>query len=548
MSGAGVTTVARPAPRVAGGLARALSTLNLGWALLVLVGVFIVLTFNQYGISNDEEVQHVYGRLLLAFYGSGFTDHAAFEYKNLYLYGGLFDLIAAGLERLLPSINVWDLRHLLSALFGLGGLTGTWLLARRLAGGPAALAALVVLVLTGAWTGAMFTHTKDVPFATTMVWSLLFIVRILPSLPRPARGDVIGLGIAIGCAFGLRVGAVFAVFYLGVGMMAAAWVRADDPGARLSFFWRSLRALLPAAGITFVLMGVFWPWAMMSPANLVRAMTAFSHFSFELDTILGGAVMKNGDVPGYYLSWYLLVRLPELFLLGLVLGLVTALRMLPRLRKATFRRLALPWLPLILAVGVPLGYTLLAAPPLYNGIRHFTFLLPPLAVIAGIGLTQAWLHAARFTHARRLATACCAALALGHGAALAHLHPYEYVAYNGLAGGLAGTVDEWEQDYWGASLREAALELNAYVAHEGKGTPHYTVAVCAEALQAQEWLAPGLTVTSDWAVADFFLSPTQMGCDRALKGRVIGSVVREGVPLAIIRDRRHLIGDERIPL
>ena len=258
--------------------------------------------------------------------------------------------------------------------------------------------------------------------------------------------------------------------------------------------------------------------------------------------------MKNGDVPGYYLSWYLLVRLPELFLLGLVLGLLAALRMLPLARKAAFRRLALPWLPLILAVCVPLGYTLLAAPPLYNGIRHFTFLLPPLAVIAGIGLTQAWFHAARFTQARRLATACCAALALGHGAGLAHLHPYEYVAYNGFAGGLAGAVGEWEQDYWGASLREAAEDLNAYVAHEGGHGRQYTVAVCAEALQAQAWLDPRFTVTSDWTEADFFLSPTQMGCDGALKGRVIGSVVREGVPLAIIRDRRHLAGDERIPL
>ena len=51
---------------------------HLAWALLVATGVFILFTFDQHGISNDEEVQHVYGRLLVDFYASGFADRAAF--------------------------------------------------------------------------------------------------------------------------------------------------------------------------------------------------------------------------------------------------------------------------------------------------------------------------------------------------------------------------------------------------------------------------------------------------------------------------------------
>lgn len=109
------------------------------WPALLLLGaagVFVLLTFDAHGISNDEEVQHVYGRLLLDFYTSGFADQRAFEYKNLYLYGGLFDLIAAGLERVggLEEAALWNLRHLMSACFGLAGLAGVWLLAARLAG------------------------------------------------------------------------------------------------------------------------------------------------------------------------------------------------------------------------------------------------------------------------------------------------------------------------------------------------------------------------------------------------------------------------------
>ncbi len=521
---------------------------RLALALFAGLGLFVALTFRHYGISNDEEVQHTYGRLLLDFYGSGFADRSAFEYKNLYLYGGLFDMIAAALERLLPGENLWDLRHLLSALWGLAGFAGAWLLARRLAGEWAASMALLLLLVTGAWTGAIFTHTKDVPFAAAMVWSLYFIVRIAPQLPRPAARHIIGLGIALGCAFGIRVGAVFAVFYLAATLLVASLCMAGNSRERFAFIARALVSLVPAAAIAIALMGLFWPWAVMAPENLYKAATSFSHFAFDLDTIIDGVVMNNGDVPGTYLSRYMLVRLPELFLLGIVLAAMAGLRALPGLvASPAARRNALPWFAPVLAVAFPLVYTLLAAPPLYNGIRHFTFLLPPLAVLGGAGFTAAWAQARNWPRARLLAAAACVALAVSHGVNLARLHPYEYLAYNRLAGGLQGTSGRWEQDYWAATLREAAEQLNDFVAREGDPDAHYEVAACSEPIQAEAWLDAHFEVTPEWDDADFYLSPTQMDCNNVLKGTVIATVVREGVTLAEVRDRRMLTGHERLP-
>jgi len=548
--------VSRSGEATAGSLAPAgrAFALSPAWALRLAVGLlagaglFALLAFRHYGISNDEEVQHVYGRLLLDFYTSGFEDHSAFAYKNLYLYGGLFDLIAAGLERLFPAMNIWDLRHLLSAGFGIGGALGAWLLARRLAGEWAGLGALVVLLATGAWTGAMFTHTKDVPFAATMVWSLYFTVRVLESLPRPALRDVLGLGFALGCAFGLRVGAVFAVFYLGVSLMTWAWMGAADLRSRGGLLLRAVRGLWPAVLLAFALMALCWPWSVMAPENLYTAMTTFSHFSFQLTTILDGEVMKNGDVPGTYLAHYLLVRLPELFLIGIGLAALAGVRALPLLlSSAEARRAALRWLPVVLAAGFPLAYTLLAAPPLYNGIRHFTFLLPPLAVLGGAGLAAAWRWAQPWPRGRLLALGACAVLALGHAINLARLHPYEYVAYNSLAGGLHGTQERWEQDYWAATVKELVADLRTRVSREGGQTRPYLVAVCAEPLQAAAWLDARFQVTTDWRAADFFISPTHMDCHTAMQGRIVGEVVRDGVELGVLRDRRGLADDERIP-
>jgi hypothetical protein len=328
-------------------------------------------------------------------------------------------------------------------------------------------------------------------------------------------------------------------------MLAAA---ALQPEGRLRFALRGVLALLPAAAIALALGALFWPWAAMAPGNVFAAMSAFSHFSFELDTVLAGRVMKVGEVPGHYLAAYLLVRLPELFLAGVALALLAGARALPALATAQGRPAALPWLPVVLAALFPLAYTLLAAPPLYNGLRHFSFVLPPLAVLAGAGLVHAWQGLrARPPLLRRVVLAACALAVLGQLGLLARLHPYQYLAYNRLAGGAYGAAGGWEQDYWASSLREAVLALDALVAREGVPAQGYTVAVCAEPLQAQVWLAPGLRATRDWWGADFYLSPTHMGCDAALRGRVVAQVERAGIVLAVVKDRRALVGEDRRP-
>ena len=518
-------------------------------ALFILLGLFILLTFRQYGISNDEEVQHVYGRLLLDFYASGFTERTAFAYRNLYLYGGFFDLIAASIERLLQlpsdSIWLWDMRHLLSALFGFAGIVAVFKTARLLGGPRAAFLAALLLSITGAWSGAMFTHTKDIPFAACMAWALYYTALISQQLPRLPRALALKLGIAVGCALGLRIGAGFAVIYLVLMVLLATWLQAHDWQGRMRFLWTSAWSLMPAGIVAFVLMAVFWPWGVMSPANPLAAVKAFSHFTFNMLTIMDGEVMNIGSVPRAYLPAYLLVRLPEAFLMGLASLLIFSWC---RLHHAN-RRAFLAWFSVVIAVAFPLAFILFDKPALYNGIRHFTFLLPPLAVLAGLGLSHAWERLADYRRVRLGLTALFAALCLMSAVTLARLHPYEYVYYNHLAGSLPKAEHEWEGDYWSSSLREAADQLEALVPGVNKDDPRgdYLVAVCAENIQGDAYLDDRFEITRDWEAADFYISTTNMNCDKVMQGKVIATVERMGTVLAVVKDRRGLNGPLRKP-
>lgn len=521
---------------------------RLSLALFVILGLFILLTFNQYGISNDEEVQHIYGRLLLDFYSSSFNDKSAFEYRNLFLYGGFFDLIAALLEKVLP-IWIWDMRHLLSALFGMAGIVAAYKIALHLGGERAGFLTVLLLAITGSWSGAMFTHTKDIPFATCMAWALYYTILVMGQLPKPSLKLTIKLGVAVGCALGLRIGGAFAVIYLFLLLGLAGLMNAQHWQARLRYWLNSVIYLIPAGITAFILMALFWPWGVMAPDHPLLAAESFSHFAFNMLTIMDGRVMSIGDVPRYYLPAYLLVRLPEVFLIGLI-GLVTVAL---QLKKPLFnRKQFLSWLAVIIAALFPIVFNVIDKPALYNGIRHFTFVVPPIAVLAGLGLSLGWDALQRFTRLRQGLLMLSIALCVWTIVTLFRLHPYEYVYYNNLAGSMAEAEEEWESDYWSSSLREAADMLEEKISAQpqrdanGKVAP-YLVAVCAENIQGAAYLDQRFSITRNWDEADFYLSTTNMGCDDVMQGNIIGEVRRMGVVLAVIKDRRDLLQSQRKP-
>src|SRR5690349_6336074 len=302
---------------VAGVLPRSLfDDLSLG--LLLSVGVLIVLTFPNYGIIWDEEVQRQYGLLLLEYYRSGMTDLSAFKFDNLYLYGGGFDMAAALLERVSP-VGPYETRHLLGGLVGLVGMAGTWRLARLVGGERVGFFALLLLALLPAYYGHMFSNPKDIPFACGMVWCLHLSARMVRELPKPQWGLVLAYGVVLGLTLGTRIGGVLAVFFFGVivavHMVGEAREHSGWRGVVREAGTITLR-LLPALPVAWLVMAAIWPWAHLELLNPVRAFPKFSAFPWPNEVLYGGLWISADDLPASYLPTMLGLQLPELVLAG----------------------------------------------------------------------------------------------------------------------------------------------------------------------------------------------------------------------------------------
>jgi hypothetical protein len=516
----------------------------------VLFGALIVLvayTFRDYAISNDEEVQQRYAELIVAYYRSGFVDQSVFHFRNLYLYGGLFDLVALGLQDLLP-LEPYAVRHLLTALTGIGGIVAVWATARAIGGSRAALLAALAIALCGTWYGAMFNHTKDIPFAAAMMGGVYFLVRIGRELPRPRWHLVIPFGLLIGCALGIRVLGMLLVGYAAFFVFIQAPIfRGKTWRETLVFFAQSALRFLPAFILAYAIMIATWPWAALAPLNPLRAMTAFADFHYQIKTFLDGHVYYMADVPRWYIPTYMAIKLTLLLLVGAALAL--ALIMLPRSQARTENGMWRRETALVaLAAFFPLICDVIAGGPAFSGMRHFLFTVPPIAVLAGLGLNGLL---ARLRARRPLVAAFALAIVLldlgWNATTLYRLHPEEYLYFNPLVGGLAGASRRYDTDYWVNIMPEAVTNLEHFLDRTEGGAAktgprhRYLVAVCGERLPFEKEADARLEWTRDSSRAEFFIAPTHMNCDRALEGKVVASIERMGVVIGVVKDRRAVI-------
>jgi hypothetical protein len=203
--------------------------------------------------------------------------------------------------------------------------------------------------------------------------------------------------------------------------------------------------------VSLVLMFSLWPFLWADPLNrLLEVLRHMSNNPTELAVLFRAEVFRANELPARYFPQMLALTLTEPLLPLAALG---ALRMTVKIFKKEQ-----DWrapLVLLLWFGPLAAYNILTVPSMYDGIRHFLFILPPLFILAGMGMDAIRSQASRIVSGVRRFTfhALLAVLLLLPGiAGILRLHPYQYTYYNSLAG---PTYRVYENDYWLTCYKEA---------------------------------------------------------------------------------------------
>src|SRR5947209_1757991 len=509
--------------------------------VLAAVAVVAGLTFRDYGLGWDDYTHAEYADLLLRMYGSGFRDTGALSFANLYMYGGGFDMVAALLHKVIP-LELFETRRLLGAVVGVIGLAVTWRLARRVGGSLAGLATLFLLALCPTFYGHMFMNPKDAPFAVAMVILILGLVRLAEEYPSPSPRTVLIVGLGAGLSIGCRVLGGLALVYAVAGFvpLLIEEYRTQGPREAAHRFAHVIYVLLPGLVFGYLLMGLVWPWSIMEPGNPFQALTYFSHF-FEKPwkEMFDGALVSVPDMPWSYLPTLFALQLPEVLLALLFAGIIGTIMSLSRNDVPARRKTIL--LMLTLAATLPLLIAMVKRPALYNGIRHFVFVIPPMTVMAGVafGWGMNWLKQTR----RSWQPAALAMFGFGLLLPLSEmirLHPYEYTHFNHIAGTVRTADNLFMLDYWGLALKQASDGLREELVERQESAPQgrkWKVAVCGPQRPAQVALGRDFTIGWDSNAADFAMTLGEFYC-KGLTAPVMVEIKRDDVVFARVYDIR----------
>jgi len=437
-------------------------------AINILIGLFI---FRDYGLTWDEPYFYSYGDALGYAYtpANWFSGH--FDLNNSYGVSGddhktrgpaylfLARNVVYGLEKLgSDSASAW---HLVNFLFFQLGVYFLYRISRRWVNSSAAFASAALFSYQPLLWGHAFINPKDPPFLTFFLASICLGYEMVDKLmddsnpPKQKFNGIILPAIILGIATSIRVLGPLAGLLVFIYLITSV-IRNKNS--------KSLKSLIPIftgyGVIAILVMFITWPYLWESPiARFVDVFRLMSDNPTNLSVLFAGQVFRAGELPHRYLPFLLATTLTEpvwfLFLFGLIIA-YWKIYTKKMIKSGYFVSLTLilAWFVILIA------YVLLRRPAMYDGFRHFLFILPPVFIFIGFAF-EFLFEKIKFTIAHYWIHATLLIVLIAPGVAgIIQLHPYEYAYYNSFIGGTNGAFRKYETDYWLTCYKAAVEQLN----------------------------------------------------------------------------------------
>ena len=502
--------------------------------LLSVTLVIGLLTFRDYGLTWDEPLFYKYADALgyaytPANWTSGHFDlnlsygPSADDHKNR---GPAYLLLAREPVYLIEHFNIdtgaaW---HLINFLTFLIGVLFLYLLCERFIQPWAAFSASALFATQPLLWGHGFINPKDMPFLVFLTGSVFLGFRMVDQLiglrgqsTRQMAFHILLPALFLGVATSNRVLGPLA------GLLVIIYFLSRHPTWR-NAVWVVLYGLL-----SLMIMLVTWPYLWESPLRFLQVFQFMSDNPTILPVLFNDQVYRAYDLPRRYLPFFLFFTLTEFVWPLFLFGLFAAYRTLRNdSHKFIQALLIFSWF------AIPFAFSVLSRPPMYDGMRHFLFILPPIFIIAGFTfeylnmlIKKNWIKILFIT-----------IILLPGFLGIVRLHPYEYAYYNSIIGGTAGAFRHYETDYWLTCYKEAVEKFNKLEARPVNLYVHREVDV------AQPYAAKNVRVLDERGAedqiqhGDFILINTRTNEDRKSfhDAPTLLSIGRAGATFCVIKE------------
>ncbi len=411
----------------------------------------------DYNMTWDEPEDRNYFTKVLSYYETFGKDDRCITlepgnkdynlHEHLIYYGPLVNLTTAFVNKYISPLPIYETRHIIISLFALIGLIYTSLIVRKMLHWRAAFLALIFMALTPTIFGHSMNNQKDIPFMSFYIMSVFYILQMIRQIPKIKSETIFMMGLSGGLLMSVRIAGLLAFAYLSL-FMAMHFLQAIRQ-KRIQVQLKSLAAYAFPLIISFVMAYVItislWPAAHAQPlTHPFEALRNFEKFGLvHIYEIFEGNRFYMKDLPWYYLPKSMLISIPLFVLLGFAIFLIFT----PRWIKSDR-------ILMILFVFIfPLLYIIYKDATVYSTWRHVLFVYPPFLVLSVYGWEMMLMHKNKIF--QLVALLVIVTLGLKTEFWMIKNHPYQYLYYNELVGGVKGAYGKYELDYWTQSPKEA---------------------------------------------------------------------------------------------
>jgi len=310
----------------------------------------------------------------------------------------------------------------------------------------------------------------------------------------------------------------------------------------LFYIWVKHRKIfLPAClvylGLATIILYITWPGLWGNPVTgLIKSLLSNTSYSWGGSTLFRGQEYKPEQLPLYYLPYLMGIQFTIPAIALGILGFIKAiLDLINKSLDKTLFSIFTAWFLL------PFVSALILKPAIYHNFRHFLFMTPPIFFFSGLGIKTIFEYIPHSLINSLIILLILFPSVLG----LIQLHPYQYIYYNQLVGGVKGAFRSYEMDYWLTSFQECVDYLNEVAGEKDVilvyGPLHLVNDDLREDLETNRLVLRQFDPNNDGQIienTDYVIMPTRMNHDLIFfpTKPTVFSVQRNNAILSVIKD------------
>jgi len=422
---------------------------------LILFSIYCALTIGQ---SWDGGFHLIQGKITLDYlFSLGKIDEDLF-YRELYspIYWSLQYL----LTQIFPKQYEMEVSHLINLSFAVAAIVGIKKLSELLFNKEVGKIIFLILFFYPIFFGHMAFNSKDIILAFCHVWILYLVLLYLKKQQKIHKSNnyIIYIGILAATATGIQIvflGSLIPIFLFVIFEIFFFKKFISKTFSVKKFIYDLIRCFL----VFYSLLILFWIDAhqniFTSPLNIfVDSFNTWTGWSYNL---INGDYYISSDIPKSYFLTNIFFKSPEYLIISYIIFLLLLIN--PKNFFSTNIKFFNYKLIFIITILIFPTIVLFIVPhPIYDGLRLFLWTIPYFCIIPG--LTFYYLIKNFKFFIAKLFLSLLTLFTIYFLLIFFSLTPYQYTYLNIFSGKIESRYKKFENDYWGASIKELIKNIN----------------------------------------------------------------------------------------